>query len=111
MAVSPQTLDQSEKAVSNFGVGFPLLADEGNAVAREYGLVYTCPEELREVYLDVFGIDVPEYNGDDSWTLPMPARYVVDRAGVVRWASVSPDYTDRPDPAETVEALRGVAGG
>lgn len=36
---------------------------------------------------------------------------VGDRAGVVRWASVSPDYTDRPDPADTVEALRGVVGG
>lgn len=57
------------------------------------------------MYLEVFETDLEAYNGDDAWTLPMPARYVVDRGGIVRWASVSPDYTVRPDPAETVDAL------
>jgi peroxiredoxin len=74
-------------------------------VAREYGLVWDLPQDLRDLHLQ-FGIDLEAHNGDTSWTLPMPARYVIDRERTVRWASVSPDYTMRPDPTETIEALR-----
>lgn len=110
VAVSPQTLQQSRKAVSDFGVRFPLLADRGNRVARAYGLVYAFPDDLRDVYLDVLDTDLSEYNGDSSWTLPMPARYLIDTEGEVRWSSVSADYTMRPDPADTVEALDRLQG-
>ncbi len=51
-------------------------------------------------------IDLPRYNGDSSWQLPMPARFVIDPAGVVRDAAFDPDYTVRPDPLETLAALR-----
>jgi len=86
------------------------LSDAGNRVADEYGLVHSFPDEVKRVYLDAFDTDLAEYNGDDSWTLPMPARYVIDPEGTVRWAAVSADYTVRPDPAETVEAVRGLEG-
>lgn len=90
---------------------FPLLADRGNETARDYGLVYRCPDRVRQVFLDVLETDLAEYNGDDSWTLPMPARYLVGGDGIVRWASVSPDYTRRPDPVETLQALEEMRGG
>lgn len=90
---------------------FPLLADLGNRVADEYGLVHQFPPELRDVYRNAFGVDLADYNGDDSWTLPMPARYVVDTDGGIRWASVSADYSRRPDPADTVHALRRLVEG
>ncbi len=56
-----------------------------------------------------FGIDLPTANGDDSWTLPMPARFVIDRSGMIRAADVDPDYTRRPEPADTVAVLRSLA--
>ena len=52
-----------------------------------------------------FGIDLEASNGEPSWTLPIPARYIVDSSGVVRYARVHPDYTTRPEPTETLEAL------
>ena len=67
------------------------------------------PEELREIYLDL-GMDLPAANGEDSWTLPMPARYIVDGEGIVRYADVNADYTQRPEPQETLEALRALTG-
>ena len=103
-------MEHSRRTVDDFGVSFPLLSDAGNEVARRYGLAHPFPEDLREVYLDVFETDLAEYNGDDSWTLPMPARYLVDTDGTIRWASVSADYTMRPDPAETLEALEEIRG-
>ncbi len=51
-----------------------------------------------------FGLDLEKANG--AWTLPMPARFVIDRSGVIRSADVDPDYTRRTEPAETVKVLR-----
>jgi len=66
------------------------------------------PPDLREIYL-TFGIDLVKANGDASWTLPMPARFVVDRGGIVRFADVDPDYTRRSEPARTIEVLKTLA--
>jgi peroxiredoxin len=84
-----------------------LLSDPGNRVAEKYGLVYKLPDDLKQIYLQ-FGIDLENYNKDDSWRLPMPARYIIDRNGAVRYAAVGPDYTIRPEPADTIEALKRI---
>jgi peroxiredoxin len=76
-------------------------------VAATYGLVFTLPEDLRRVYLEL-GIDLTKANGDDSWTLPMPARLVVDRDGIIRSTAADPDYTHRPEPSDTIAALRNL---
>lgn len=90
------------------GLEFPVLHDAGNVVAGKFGLVWALPDDLREVYRG-FGADLPDFNGEAGWTLPMPARYLVDRTGLIRYARVHPDYTDRPEPQETLEALQELA--
>jgi peroxiredoxin len=70
-------------------------------------LTFKLPEDLHQVY-GKFGIDLKKYNGDESWTLPMPARFVINSSGTVRAADVDPDYTVRPEPAETVRVLEGL---
>jgi peroxiredoxin len=90
-------------------VSFPTLRDLGNRVAGEYGLVFTLPDDLREIYQKL-GIDLARGNGDGTWRLPIPARFVVDRGGIIRAADADPDYTRRPEPARTVEVLRQLGG-
>lgn len=80
------------------------MSDSGNSVAKLFGIAFTLPDQLREAY-GKFGVDLVKYNGDNSWTLPMPASYVIDSTGVIRYASVDPDYTVRPEPDELVRAL------
>ncbi len=63
------------------------------------------PEDLKQIYHQ-FGIKLDEYNGDDSWTLPLPARFIIDREGIIRHADVNADYTVRSDPQVTIEALK-----
>jgi len=70
----------------------------------EYGLRFTMPDDLKQLYLQ-FGIDISEGNGEDSWTLCLPGRYIVDQEGIVRYARTDPDYTRRPEPDETLDAL------
>ena len=89
-------------------LSFDLISDPGNRVAKTYGLVYTFPEDLKQLYLQ-FGIDLRQYNGDDSWTLPMPGRYIIDRSGIIRYAEVNPDYTVRPEPEEVIGVLKGLS--
>ncbi len=84
------------------------LHDRGNDVARRYGLAFTVPEDVRRVYRG-FGLDLAKANGDESWTLPMPARFVIDRAGVIRARDVDPDYTRRTEPSATLEVLGSLA--
>ncbi len=105
MAISPQKAEFNREFTEQKKFTFDLLSDPGNQTAKAYGLVYTLPEDLRKIYLQ-FGLDVPKHNGDDSWTLPLPARYIIDRKGIVRYAEVSADYTVRPEPESTVAALR-----
>jgi peroxiredoxin len=87
---------------------FEVLRDIGNRVAEEYGLVFTLPDDLREMYLKL-GIDLARGNGDGTWRLPIPARFVIDRKGTIRAVDADPDYTRRPEPAHTVEILRRLA--
>jgi peroxiredoxin len=89
---------------------FEMLRDFGNQVAEKYGLVFTLPEDLRQIYVK-FGIDLPHGNGDGTWRLPIPARFVIDPTGIVRAVDADPDYTRRSEPARTVEILARLRGG
>ena len=83
---------------------FEMLRDFGNRVAESYGLVFTLPDDLRAIYTK-FGIDLGQGNGDGTWRLPVPARFVIDRQGIVRAVDADPDYTRRPEPADTLKIL------
>jgi len=87
---------------------FDILHDPGGAVAAQYGLNFPLPDDLQGVYAG-FGLDLPTLNGDGLWQLPMPARYIVDRRGTIRYARVHPDYTTRPEVGDTLDALRAMA--
>jgi peroxiredoxin len=105
VAISPQTAPNRRKSERENELSFPILSDHGNAVADEFGLRYRLPDELIAVYKS-FGNDLTIGNGEDSWTLPMPARYVIGTDGVVAYAEVNPDYTRRPDPSELLPPLQ-----
>ena len=107
VAISPQLPDQSLTMVAERGLEFRVLSDIGNRTARNFGLVYTLPEELRRLYVN-FGIDLPAANGDDSFELPCPATYVADRNGTIVLDFVEADHTKRLEPAEIVNVLREI---
>ena len=104
VAVSPQTVQQSFFMADQHKLRFPLLSDTGNKVARQFGLVYRAPEDQQAIYRRAF-INLPFANGDDSWELPIPATFVLDRDGTVLYASASEDYTVRPEPAQILLQL------
>lgn len=84
---------------------YEILRDPGNEVAHAYGLRWVFPDDLKDLYKK-FGIDLAEANGDDSWTLAVPARFIISPERVVQYARLDPDYTRRPEPQETLEELK-----
>ena len=104
VAISPQTVQQSFFMADQHKLRFPLLSDTGNKVARQFGLVYRAPEDQQAIYRRAF-INLPFANGDDSWELPIPATFVLDRDGTLLYASASEDYTERPEPAQILLQL------
>jgi len=105
VAISPQTAANSRRSMRDNKLGFAILTDPGNDVAAAFGLRFKLPDYLIELYRDGFKNDLAVVNGDASWTLPMPARFVIDRSGSIAYAEVNPDYTRRPDPSELLPAL------
>jgi len=106
VAISPQIAANSRKSVRTNGLEFPILSDTHNEVAHAFGLRFELPDYLIELYKNLRN-DLPTFNDDPSWTLPMPARYVIGQDGVIRYAEVNPDYTQRPEPEAMLDALRG----
>jgi peroxiredoxin len=104
VAVSPQLPEHSRRLAKRLQLGFPILFDAGNRTAARYRLTFDFSPELEQVYRG-FGLDLPKHHGEGGWTLPMPARYVIDASGMVRQAAVHPDYTQRPEAQASLEAL------
>ena len=105
IAISPQNAANSRKSIRNNGLDFPILSDPGNETAAAFGLRFVLPDYLIDLYKSLKN-DLPAFNGDASWTLPMPGRFVVTQDGVIRYAEVNPDYTRRPEPADMLAVLR-----
>ena len=104
VAISPQNPDNSLSTTEKNELSFEVLSDVGNQVARQLGLVFQIPEQLRPIYQN-FGIDLPEHNGDETFELPIAATYVINRDGKVVYAFVNPDYTQRAEPADILAAV------
>ena len=105
VGISPETLAVSQQTVKDHQLEFEVLSDEGNRVARDYGLVMVVDEAIRPHY-EQWGIDLPAANGDESFELPVPATYVIDQSRVIRAAHVDKNYTKRMEPTDIVAALK-----
>jgi peroxiredoxin len=104
IAISPQTIQQSFFMADQHKLRWPLLSDFGNQVAKQFGIVYRVPEDQQNIYRRSF-VNLPFINGDESWELPIPSTFIIDHDGTIRFASVNPDYTQRPEPEQLVEEL------
>jgi len=83
-----------------------VCSDVNNSVANDYKLVFKLVEGVKKTYMD-FGFDLSVINNDPSWTLPIPATFVIDTDGVVRWSYVNADYTKRLDTTDILDAIEG----
>ena len=107
VAISPQTPDHSLSTLEKKELTFTVLSDIGNTVARRYKLVFALQEQFRALYTSI-GSDVPMFDGDSSWELPMPGTFIIDQESIIRLAFVHEDHTRRLEPAALLDGLRAL---
>jgi peroxiredoxin len=88
---------------------FDMLTDLHQKTAEQFRLVFTLPDYLRDLYKS-FGNALDRFHDEPEYRLPIPARYVVDKQGIIRAADVNADYTIRLEPSETLRQLRMLTG-
>ena len=108
VAVSPQVPDGSLELIDEHELTFEVLSDAKSRIASNYGIVFALAAADRELLLEV-GNDLATTNDDESWVLPAPATFVIAGSGTIRYVRVDPDYTNRVQPAELIDALRTIA--
>lgn len=108
MAISPQMPEHSMRTAEDNELGFTVLSDCALEAANGFGIAYTLHPDVVDYYGSV-GTDIPVLNGNGLWVLPVPATYVIDSAGEIRFASIDEDVRERTQPREviaTLEAMR-----
>jgi peroxiredoxin len=84
---------------------FDILTDLHLKTAEQFRIVFTLPDYLRDLYKS-FGSTLDRFHDETEYRLPMPARYVIDKEGIIRAADVNADYTIRSEPSQTVKQLQ-----
>jgi len=105
VALTPELERYTRGLHRKLNLTFDILTDLHLKTADQFGLVFVLPDYLRDLYKS-FGSTLDRFHDESEYRLPMPARYVVDKGGVIRTADVNADYTIRPEPSETVRLLR-----
>lgn len=104
VAISPELPDKSLSTKERDTLSYIVLSDVGNTVSRKYGIVYTLPDIVKKEFLG--RLNIPEYNGDDTWDLPLAATYVVGSDLKIQYAFLDADYRVRAEPSALLDALK-----
>jgi len=108
VAISPNTPDVTMSTVEKLELEFPVLSDYDNLVGKQFNLVYEMTPENVEMYLN-HDRDIGTLNGTGNWELPIPATYVIDREGVIRYAFVDLNHRRRAEPSEVAAIAADLA--
>ena len=109
-AVTGETGGEAEALRRKLDLDGEILVDVDHGLALRMGLVVHVTDEVRKAYLD-FGLDLSRRYGSDAWFIPVPATYVIDRQGIVRFAEADVDFRHRAEPEAVIDILREMRSG
>ena len=109
VAIMPDRQKFAAEFKREAGSPFPVLTDMDNGYALSLNLAIWLGPEL-EGLLSSYGRALPDYHGNDAWTLPIPATFVVAPNGTIRARFVDPDFRRRMAVEELVDALKAARG-
>jgi peroxiredoxin len=84
---------------------FPVLTDIDNGYALSLNLAIWVGEEMQQV-LEAGGRKVPDYQGNQTWVMPIPATFVIARSGLIAARFIDPDYRKRMAVEDLLAALK-----
>lgn len=104
IAVSPELYEFTEPFIKDNNLDFSFFVDLANKAADKLGLVFSLTPEYREIYHSL-NIHLNDLNGNNSWTLPMPATFIISKDGLITSTYINIDYTQRMEPDDILEQL------
>lgn len=110
IAVSPEAPDNTLSTSEKNALSFSVLSDVGGKLADALGIRFQLTEAVKAYFIKA-GHDLPARNGEDGWSLPIPATYVIERGGRISLAHVDPDYRKRIEPQIALRALEQLTTG
>jgi peroxiredoxin len=108
VAVSPQVPGRLAAIKNRYGLGFPVVSDTRNGLARRFGITFTS-SPAAQAHARASGMDLGQVLGTGQWELPMPTIVVIGQDRVVRFADVHPDWLVRTEAGAVLEAVRPLA--
>jgi peroxiredoxin len=99
IAISPDTVESNQGAADKNALPYPVLTDAAFEAIEAFGLAFTLDDETVETYKG-YGFSLVAHPVTGRWVLPVPAVYLVDEAGVIRYQHYDNDYRERLDPTE-----------
>lgn len=107
IAISPETEQHALETMEKSGTGYMALVDPEGEAMREFRVGFELDPETKRKYKG-YGIDLDSWNISGEWELPVPATYIIDIDGTVRWVFADYDYEKRADPADVLKALKKI---
>ncbi|MCC5943979.1 MAG: AhpC/TSA family protein [Bernardetiaceae bacterium] len=107
VAISPESPDNSLTTAEKQNLDFLVLSDTESTVAQKFGIAYQVPDYLINSF-SKFGLDLAQFNDTRNIKLPIPATYLIDKEGIIRFTFANEDFTQRVDIAELTSAVRNL---
>jgi peroxiredoxin len=104
VAIMPDRQKFVAELRSQSNVPFPILTDMDNGYALSLNLTIWVGAEMQKLMEP--RRDLPTFQGNSTWMLPIPATFVVGRDGLIRARFIDPDYRKPMAIADMLAALR-----
>ncbi len=107
VGVTPETGGLALTTKRNHGAAFEVLCDVDCGLGLDCGVVFRTPASYRALLLK-HGRDLAPRHGNESWFMPLPSVFVLDRSGIVRWRFFTTDFSEQAEPDDIIAALRAL---
>jgi peroxiredoxin len=104
VAVSVEKPDEEARTKATYSVPFPILSDRDLALIEPFHVVHKVEGKELEM-MSKYGVDLEAASGRTHHVIAIPALFLIDRSGIVRWAHSDPTYTVRPTTAQILAAI------
>ena len=86
-------------------VQYPVLTDIDNGYALSLNLAIWVGDEMQQI-LESGGRRVPDYQGNQTWVMPIPATFVIAQNGIITARFIDPDYRKRMTVKDLLTSLK-----
>ncbi len=93
IAISADLSSKESLTLKKHNIHYILLSDSKMTGAKALGLAYYAGD----IYKDMLGT-LEDYSGEKHYILPVPAAYVIDKKGTIKFEYINPNFKVRIDP-------------